>query len=95
MDEFSHPITIYAFKLNYMSKRILITSIPSWNQNGSNTWSSLFACFDSSDVANIYIDPEMPDSKVASRYFNIREHAVVKSVIFRKTKTGQEVFVTD
>ena len=78
-----------------MSKRILITSIPSWNQNGSNTWSSLFDCFESSDVANIYIDPEMPDSKVASRYFNIREHAVVKSVIFRKTKTGQEVFVTD
>lgn len=78
-----------------MSKRILITSIPSWNQNGSNTWSSLFAVFDSSDVANIYIDPELPDSKVASRYFNIREHEVVKSVFNRNTKTGREVFLSD
>lgn len=74
-----------------MGKRILITSIPSWNQNGSNTWTTLFEFADSKDVANIYILPEIPDSKVASRYFNIREHEVVKSVFDRRVQTGREV----
>ncbi len=75
-----------------MGKKILISSIPSWNQKkGSNTWSSLFSFAKSEDVANIYIDATRPDSNVASRYFNINETAVIKSVILRKTRTGWEV----
>lgn len=76
-----------------MSKRILITSIPSWSQTGSNTWTTLFEFADPKDVANIYIQPEMPYSKVASRYFNIREHEVVKSVLKRSLQTGREIKV--
>ena len=46
-----------------MGKRILITSITSWNQkSGSNTYSTLLGKFNSDDLANIYIRPEMPDS---------------------------------
>lgn len=75
-----------------MGKHILITSIPSWNQkSGANTFSTLFERFDSDDLANLYIRPEIPDSPVCSRYFNIREWQVVKSVFDRSTITGMEV----
>lgn len=77
-------------------KKILVTSIPCWNQRtGSNTFSSLFEDFDSNSLANIYIGTDLPDSKVCSRYFGIREWDVVRSVCKRKTKTGEEVFVQD
>ena len=79
-----------------MNKRILITSIACWNQQtGSNTFSTLFEDFESSNLANIYIDAELPDSKVCSRYFGIREWDVVRSVYKRKLKTGSEVLVID
>ncbi|MBR5530285.1 MAG: hypothetical protein IKU63_02100 [Bacteroidaceae bacterium] len=72
-----------------MGKHILITSIPSWNQkSGANTWATLFERFDSNDLANIYIRPEIPDSTVCSRYFNIREWLVVKSILKRDEITG-------
>ena len=79
-----------------MNAKILITSIPCWNQKtGSNTFSSLFENFESESLANIYIGTDLPDSKVCSRYFAIREWDVVKSVYKRKVKTGEEVFVQD
>lgn len=78
-----------------MNKRILVTSIPSWNQKtGSNTLSSLFASFDSADLSNIYISGDIPDSSVCSRYFHIDEISVVKSIIKRKVKSGMEVNAT-
>lgn len=79
-----------------MKKRILITSIPSWNQTtGSNTFSSLFESFDSDNLANIYISGQLPDSKVCSRYFHINEMSVVKSVFKRNILTGREVNAID
>ena len=75
-----------------MGRRVLITSIPCWNQKtGSNTLSSLFEGFNSDDLANIYIGYDLPDSNVCSRYFSIREWDVVRSVYNRKLKTGEEV----
>lgn len=79
-----------------MSKKILVTSIDTWNQkSGSDTMSSLFASFNSNDIANIYIVGGKPDSKVAARYFHIDEMAVVKSVLSRWLKTGEEVTIVD
>lgn len=78
-----------------MNKRILITSIPSWNKKtGSNTLSSLFESFDSNCLANIYISGQIPDSQVCSRYFQIQEMSVVKSVIKRHLITGHEVMTS-
>ena len=75
-----------------MDKRILITSIPSWNRHtGSNTFSSLFDAFDEKDLANIYIQSGLPDSEVASRYFNISEREVIRSIFRRNSITGKEV----
>lgn len=79
-----------------MSRKILITSIPCWNQQtGSNTLSSLFDSFDSACLANIYIGAERPDSTVCSRYFRIKEWQVVKSVFCRKVNTGEVVTIQD
>ena len=79
-----------------MSKNILITSIPCWNQkSGSDTLSSLFKEFAPETLANIYILSGTPDSMVCSRYFNIHEWQVVKSVFRRNIATGHEVFVTN
>lgn len=78
-----------------MSKKILISSIPSWNQaTGSNTLSCLFDAFERDQLANIYVCGDVPDSTVCSRYFHIDEMAVVKSVLLRNIKTGEEVHVT-
>lgn len=75
-----------------MRKKILITSIPSWNQiTGSDTFSSLFASFENCDISNIYISGDVPDSPVCSRYFHIDEQSVVKSVLIRNVKSGKEV----
>lgn len=74
-----------------MAKKILVTSIPCWNQkSGSDTWSSLLGFLDPSDLANIYVDAGVPDSPVAGRYFRIDENDVIKS-IFGKVRTGREV----
>lgn len=79
-----------------MTRRVLITSIPCWNQKtGSNTLSSLFESFDRSCLANIYIGSDFPDSKVCGRYFGLREWDVVRSVLKRNLKTGDEVFVQE
>lgn len=73
-----------------MGKKILVTSIPCWNQKtGSDTWPSILRFLNPTDVANIYIDAGIPDSPVASRYFNINESRVIKS-IFKDIKTGKE-----
>ncbi|MCM1141032.1 MAG: glycosyltransferase [Muribaculum sp.] len=78
-----------------MYKRILVTSIPSWNQKtGSNTFSSLFSAFESKELANIYISGQLPDSDVCSRYFHIEEMSVIKSVLKRRLQTGHEVYST-
>lgn len=75
-----------------MAKRILVSSISGWSQkSGANTWSSLLSFADPEDVASIYINPGIPDSATASRYFNINEISVVKSLFSRKIKTGREV----
>lgn len=76
--------------------KILITSIPCWNQRtGANTYSTLLEGIDKESLANIYISPELPDSDICSRYFNIREWKVVKSIFNRKIATGEEVHVID
>ena len=77
------------------NKKILVFTVPSWNSKvGANSWSVLLDGYDSKNVANIYIRDEIPDSSVCSRYFNISENKIIKSVFKRKTKTGKEVFPT-
>lgn len=70
--------------------RILITSIPCWNDSvGSTTFSNLFEWYDSSKIANIYYREGVPSSKVCDTYFKISEPLVIKSIFKRGIKTGK------
>lgn len=75
--------------------RVLICSIDAWNSklstSSSNTFSALFSQYDAEDLANIYIREELPDSKVCSKYFQISEQRVIKSLLKPNMQTGKEV----
>ena len=72
--------------------RILVVGISTWNSKSGLTWPFILKKHDSNNIANIYVREEIPDSRVCSRYFNISENRVLKSVFNRKIKTGREVF---
>lgn len=72
--------------------RILVVGISTWNSKSGLTWPFILKKHDSNYIANIYVREEIPDSRVCSRYFNISENRVLKSVFNRKIKTGREVF---
>ncbi len=75
-----------------LQPKILVIAVPSWNSKvGANSWASLLERYDSTNIANIYIRDEIPDSDVCSRYFCISESKIIKSVLKRKTITGIEV----
>lgn len=71
--------------------RILVISVGSWNSKVGSTWPSLLKQYDSNNIANICLRDEYPDCDIASRYFNISENRVLKSIFNRKIKTGREI----
>ena len=71
--------------------RILVVSVGSWNSKVGSTWPSLLKKYNSENIANICIRDEIPDSNVCSRYFNISENRVIKSIFKRNIKTGKEI----
>jgi len=72
--------------------KVLVMSVPSWNSKiGANSWATLLERYDSTCVASIYIRDEYPDSDICSRYFNISESRIIKSIFNRSIKTGTEI----
>lgn len=72
--------------------KILVITVPSWNSTvGANSWATLLEDYPAENLASIYIRDEIPDSKVCSRYFNISENKIIKSLFQRNIKTGTEV----
>lgn len=75
-----------------MKPKILICTVESWNSKiGANTFSSLFANYPAENLANLYIQEALPDSDVCSRYFQISEQKVIRSLVKPGLKTGREV----
>lgn len=75
-----------------MKPKILICTVESWNSKiGANTFSSLFADYPAENLANLYIQEELPDSDVCGRYFQISEQKVIQSMVIPGLKTGREV----
>lgn len=75
-----------------MEPNILVCTVESWNAKiGANTFSSLLAEYPAEKLANVYIREELPDSQSCSRYFQISESRVIKSLLKRRIKTGREV----
>ena len=76
-------------------KNILILTVDCWNlnigANSSYTYSNLFSSMDEYSISNIYIREELPNDPCCSRYFQISENRIIKSLFNRKIKTGREV----
>lgn len=72
--------------------KILVITVPSWNSKvGANSWATFLESYPPENIASIYIRDEIPDSKICSRYFNISENKIIKSILRRSTKTGCEI----
>ena len=78
-----------------MVKNILILTIDCWNlniaANSSYTYSTLFSSMNEYVLSNLYIREELPNDPCCSRYFQISENKVIKSILNKKIKTGREV----
>lgn len=75
-----------------MIPKLLVCTVESWNSKvGANTFSTILSNYPPENIANICIRPEVPDSPACSRYFQITEQKVIKSIFKRSIKTGREV----
>lgn len=75
--------------------KILIISNTPWDDNNSfgNSFSNIFGGNPNYEIANIYCQPGSPNTKVASRFFQISEKDIVKKLLGKQKTTGHEVFL--
>lgn len=80
-------------------RNVLILTIDCWNQNictsSASSYSTLFSGIDEYNITNIYIREEIPNDPCCSRYFQISEQKVIKSVLNKGIHTGKEVFCVE
>ena len=77
---------------NYFPK-VLVVAINAWREDAtSHTLMNIFSCWDSSRLAMVYTRADLPNTKVGSRFFQISENDVLKSVFKPWKQTGREVF---
>lgn len=77
--------------------KILIVSNTPWDDNNSfgNSFSNIFGGNPNYEIANIYCQPGSPNTKVATRFFQISEKDIVKKLFGKQKTTGHEVFQSD
>ncbi len=72
--------------------KVLVVGINPWIDNtGINTLINFFDGWDKNAIAHIYTRAKLPNTRVCDRFFRISEPKVIKSVIKRTLKTGEEV----
>ena len=71
--------------------KILLITAEEWNDYvyGNGVLTNWFTGFDA-EFAQIYTSPGLPNNKVCSKYFQIDERQMVKS-LYSNTKAGREV----
>lgn len=75
--------------------KILAISLSTWRKDSSiHTQTDLFKFWEPDKVSQIYLKSDLPNTDVCSRFFQISEHAIIKSVIGRKP-VGREVKNTE
>lgn len=73
--------------------KVMVIAINAWRESAtSHTLMNIFSCWDPSKLSMVYARADMPDTKVCSRFFQISENDVLKSVFKPWIKTGREVF---
>lgn len=71
--------------------KVLAISLSTWRKDsGIHTQTDLFKFWESEQVAQIYLKSDLPNTPVCTRFFQIAENAIIKSVINRKP-VGREV----
>lgn len=75
--------------------KVLVVAINAWREDAtSHTLMNIFSCWDPSRLAMVYTRADLPNTKVCSKFFQISENDVLKSVFKPWLKTGREVFNT-
>lgn len=73
--------------------KVLVVGINPWIDNtGINTLINFFDGWDKESIAHIYTRAKLPNTHMCDKFFRISEPKVMKSVIKRNIKTGEEVF---
>ena len=73
--------------------KVLVVGINPWIDNtGINTLINFFDGWDKNAIAHIYTRAKLPNTHMCDKFFRISEPKVMKSVIKRNIKTGEEVF---
>lgn len=77
--------------------KILIISNTPWDDNNSfgSSFSNIFGGNPNYDIANIYCQPGLPNTKVCNRFFQITEKRILKSIFKKYNSSGIEVFKGD
>jgi len=80
---------------NNKKMRILILSRTPWRDDNSfgSSFSNIFGNIDEVEIANIYCSGGVPDTKVATRFFQISEKMILQNLFNKKNKSGQVVSV--
>ena len=75
--------------------KVLVIAINAWRKDSTaHTLENIFSCWDPSRLSMVYTRADLPDTEVCSRFFQISENDVLKSVFKPWLKTGREVFNT-
>lgn len=78
-------------KKSYLPK-VLVVDMNPWREDGTaHTMKSIFSCWDSDKLAQLYTKPSLPYTKVASRFFQINENEVLKYILKPWICVGKEV----
>ena len=76
--------------------KVLVVGINAWREDAtSHTLKNIFSCWDPERLAHIYTRSELPDTAVASRFFQICETEVLRSVFKPWKCVGGEVSCND
>lgn len=77
-------------------KKVLVVGINPWVDNtGINTLINFFADWGSENLAHLYTRDGLPNTRICHTFFRISETSLIKSVLKRKTKTGETVQNTE
>ena len=72
--------------------KVLVFDMNPWREDGTaHTMKNIFSCWTPDKLAHIYTKPSLPYTKVASRFFQISENAVLKNILKPWVVIGQEV----
>lgn len=73
--------------------KVLVVGINPWIDNtGINTLINFFDGWDKNSIAHIYTRAKLPNTHMCDKFFRISEPKVMKSLLKRNIKTGEEVF---